>query len=652
MSANPSFVFTYLPSAAKPAVTDASSSLYDQSTAFFQSARKAFISPRLTAEQQQIATLETTKQHLEEYAAVKSKTGMGVSAAEKAQLRSVDSALAGLRNYEAEDGAVVRNIEACRAISQTVQTSLGPYGRNKIVINHLQKMILTSDAASILKELDVVHPAAKLLVMASQQQEAELGDGTNMVIVLAGEMLKKAEELLRMGLKTSEIVKGYETAMEEALKCLNQLVVDKVRDPRSQKELAKAIRTVVSSKQSGNEDTLASLIAEAILAVLPKNPQNFNVDNIRVVKIMGGSLEQSKVVKGMVFGREPDSSVKKAKNAKVGVFSCPIDISQTETKGTVLLHNAKEMMDFTKGEEAQLEQAIKELHDTGMRVLVAGQSVSELALHYLNRFGMVVVKVLSKFELRRLCRVVGATPLARLGAPMPDEMGKVDMLETFEIGGDRVTVFRQENEQTRTATLVIRGATQNHLDDIERAVDDGVNVVKAITKDPRLVPGAGATEMQLIERVTRFGEKTPELSQYSIKKYAEAFEVIPRTLAESAGLDATEVLATLYAAHHKASISASKDAKDSDESSESEEDDDDDDEDEWTLGVDVENNDGKTGTLDAQEAGILDLLVSKEWAIRLATESVRTILSVDQIIMAKQAGGPKPPGQNANWDED
>ncbi|KAI9786975.1 MAG: T-complex protein 1 subunit theta [Candelina submexicana] len=531
----------------------------------------------------------------------------------------------GYQNYESEDGAVLRNIEACRAISQTVQTSLGPYGCNKIVINHLQKMILTSDAATILRELDVVHPAAKLIVMASQQQEAEMGDATNMVIVLAGELLKKAEELLRMGLKASDIVQGYERAQKFALETLEDLEVDKVKDIRSQSELSKAIRTVVASKQSGTEDFLADMVAEAVLSVLPKNPANFNVDNIRVVKIMGGSLEQSRVVKGMVFGREPDGSVKKAKRAKVGVFSCPIDISQTETKGTVLLHNAKEMMDFTKGEENQLETIVKELHDSGLRVVVAGSTIGELALHYLNRFGILVIKVLSKFELRRLCRVVGATPLARLGAPMPDEMGNVDVVETLEIGGDRVTVFRQENDATRTATLVIRGATQNHLDDIERAVDDGVNVVKAITRDPRLVPGAGATEMQLVERITAFGGKTPGLGQYSITKYGEAFEVIPRTLAESAGLDATEVLSRLYTAHHK--------------------------KDDWTTGVDIENED-KSGTLDAKDEGILDLLVSKSWAVRLATEAARTVLAVDQIIVARQAGGPKPPGPNPGWDDD
>jgi len=423
-------------------------------------------------------------------------------------------------------------------------------------------MILTSDAATILRELDVVHPAAKLLVMASQQQEAEMGDATNLVIVLAGELLKKAEDLLRMGLKTSDIVVGYERAQKIALDTLEELEVDTVEDLRTQAELSKAVRTVIASKQIGNEEFLADLVAEAVLAVLPKNATNFNVDNVRVVKIMGGGLTQSRVVKGMVFGKEPNGSVKNVKKAKVGVYTCPIDTSQTETKGTVLLHNAKEMMDFTKGEETQLEAAIKELHDVGLRVVVAGSTVGDLAMHYLNRYGILVIKILSKFELSRVCRVVGATPLARLGAPMPDEMGSIDVVETMEIGGDRVTVFRQENEVTRTATIVLRGATQNHLDDVERAVDDGVNVVKSITKDPRLVPGAGATEIELVERIQAVADKTQGLAQYSIKKFGEAFEVVPRTLAESAGLDATEVLSRLYAAHQK--------------------------KDDWSTGVDIE----------------------------------------------------------------
>lgn len=426
---------------------------------------------------------------------------------------------------------------------------------------------------------------------------------------------------------------------------ITDLEVDRLKEMRSATELSKALRTVVASKQSGTEDILAGLVAEAVLAVLPKNPFNFNVDNVRVVKIMGGSLEQSRVVKGMVFGREPDGIIKQARKAKVGVFSCPIDISQTETKGTVLLQNAQEMVDYTKGEEDRLETAIKELYDSGLRVVVAGSSVGDLALHYLNRFNILVIKILSKFELRRLCRVVGATPLTRLGAPMPDEMGQVDVVETTEIGGDRVTVFRQEdaNAVTRTSTIVLRGATQNHLDDVERAIDDGVNAVKAITKDPRLVPGAGATEIQLVERISNFADKTPGLPQHAIRKYAEAFEVVPRTLAESAGLDATEVLSRLYTAHHR---NTTADDESSGEGSSSEEE-----ESYWNTGVDLEIG-SSGGTLDAVDEGILDLMASKSWAIRLASEAARTVLSVDQIIVARQAGGPKPPAPNPNWDED
>ena len=423
--------------------------------------------------------------------------------------------------------------------------------------------------------------------------------------------------------------------------------MDRLKEFRSPSELSKAIRTVVASKQSGSEDILASLVAEAVLAVMPKNPVNFNVDNVRVVKIMGGSLEQSRVVKGMVFGREPDGTVKKARKAKVGVFSCPIDVAQTETKGTVLLKNAKEMLNYTRGEEERLEAAIKELHDSGLRVVVAGSTVGELALHYLNRFNILVIKILSKFELLRLCRVVGATPLARLGAPMPDEMGSIDVVETTEIGGDRVTVFRQEDADTvsRTATIVLRGATQNHLDDVERAIDDGVNVVKAIAKDSRLVPGAGATEIQLVERIGAYADKTPGLPQHAIRKYSEAFEVVPRTLAESAGLDATEILSRLYAAHHRTNKSSEQPSRENGDPTPEDE------EIYWTTGVDLEGG-PQSGTLDTLDEGILDLVASKAAAIRFASEAARTVLSIDQIIVARQAGGPKPPGPNPNWDED
>ncbi|CAG8654059.1 3050_t:CDS:2, partial [Ambispora leptoticha] len=373
----------------------------------------------------------------------------------------------GYKIQQGVDEAVLRNIQATHELSEIVRTSLGPNGRNKMVINHLEKLFVTNDAATIIRELEVVHPAAKLLVMASQQQEQEVGDATNFVIVFAGELLQKAENLLRMGLHPSEIIQGYELARDKALEILEELSVETVKDPGSPDELSKAVKTAIAAKQYGYEDILTNLVIEAALSIMPKSANAFNVDNIRVVKIMGSSIHESKVVKGMVFGREPEGVVHKAQKAKVAIYTCPLDAAQTETKGTVLIHNAQEMLNFTKGEEKHMEKIYKEIADAGVKVVVSGSSIGELSLHYLNRFGILAVKVLSKFDLRRLCRVTGASALARLGAPTPEEMGHCDIVETVEIGGDRVTVFRQEDESSKTATIVVRGATQNHLDDIE-----------------------------------------------------------------------------------------------------------------------------------------------------------------------------------------
>lgn len=542
----------------------------------------------------------------------------------------------GYKHLQGIEDAVLRNIQAVSELSDLVRTSFGPNGRNKLIINHLGRLFVTSDAATIIREVEVVHPAAKLLVMASQAQESEMGDSTNMVIILAGELLKKSENLLVMGLHPSEVIKGYELACVKALAELENLSTSSLPSPFTQESLITALKPAIASKQYGYEDTLSSLVAEAALAVMPKNPKNFNVDNVRVVKIMGGSLSGSKVVQGMVFGREPEGIIKKVSGAKVAVFTCALDIAQTETKGTVLLKNADEMLNFTRGEEQQLENIFKEIADSGIKVIIAGSSVGDLALHYLNRFNIAVLKVLSKFDLRRVARVANATPLARVGAPTPEEAGFVDIFETTEIGGDRVTVLRQlapgedgyegHTEKTRTATIVLRGATANHLDDLERAIDDGVNVIKSLIKDPRLVPGAGATELELGKRVEAYGSGMRGLAQHAVKRYATALEVIPRTLAENAlgGAEGNEVLSRLWAKHEQKGGEA------------------------WGVDIEAEQD----GTLLATDFKILDPLAAKQWAIKLATEAAVSVLSVDSIIMSKPAGGPKVPQQASNWDED
>ena len=531
----------------------------------------------------------------------------------------------GYNSYKSEDGVVNRSIAAVREISSMIRTSVGPSGRNKIIVNNLQKIFLTSDASTILRELEIVHPAVKLVVMASQQQEAEYGDASNLVVVLTGELLNQAEDLLRIGMSASEIVSGFEVAQKHALEALEAIEVSD-----SKVGLDVVLRSVIASKQFGYDDLLEGLVAEAVKYVMPTKTANFNVDNIRVVKIMGSALPASKVVKGMVFPTKPEGVVQSARNAKVALYTAPFDISQTETKGTVLLHNAQEMLDFSKGEEQRMEKFVKELKDAEIGVVVCGSGLGSLALHYLNKFGILAFRVASKFDLQRLSRVTSSTLLPTLRVPEANEVGQIDVVDVEEIGGDRVTVFRQESSTSRTATIVLRGATLNFLDDVERAIDDGVAAVKSLAKGTTLVPGAGAAEMAIATSVFAQGERTAGILQHAVKSYAKAFEVVPRTLADNAGLDDSEVVSNIYAYSKTPSADGEIPAP----------------------GVDIEA-DSVNGVLDAKQAGIWDIAVAKKSSIQLATEAACTVLSVDQIIMAKRAGGPAMPKQGGgDWDQD
>lgn len=527
----------------------------------------------------------------------------------------------GAKHFSGRDEAVFRNISACRQFTQITRSSLGPNGMNKMVVNHLEKLFVTNDAATIIKELEVQHPAAKMLVLASQMQEQEVGDGTNFVLVFAGALLDAAEELLRMGLSPPEVIEGYEKACKKALEILPDLSCSSLSDLRDSEEVTKALKTAVGSKQYGNEDFLSELITKACVSILPeKSP--FNVDNVRVAKILGSGIHSSEVVSGMVFKREVEGDVKALRDAKIVAFSCPLDSMNTETKGTVLIRNAEELKNFSKGEEEQLEKEIKSIVDTGVNCIVSGGKVGEMALHFCNKFNILVVRLTSKFDLRRLCRSVGAIILPKFTTPTAEEIGHCDEIRVSEIGGTSVTIFKQEREETAVSTVVIRGSTENIMDDVERAVDDGVNTFKALTRDDRFVPGAGATEIELAKQISSFGETCAGLEQYAIQKFAESLEIIPRTLAENAGVKATEVISKLYAAHQGGDKNAGFD-----------------------------NEGGGAAVKDAVKAGILDLYLVKYWALKFATDAAVTILRVDQIIMSKPAGGPKPK-DNPNWDED
>ncbi|KAJ0981707.1 hypothetical protein J5N97_009962 [Dioscorea zingiberensis] len=518
----------------------------------------------------------------------------------------------GHKHLSGLDEAVLKNIDACKQLSQITRTSLGPNGMNKMVINHLDKLFVTNDAGTIVNELEVQHPAAKILVLAGKAQQEEIGDGANLTISFAGELLQNAEELIRMGLHPSEIIRGYSKSINKAIEILDELVEkgSDTMDVRNKEEVVSRMKSAVASKQFGLEDILCPIIADACIQVCPKNPTNFNVDNVRVAKLLGGGLHNCSIIRGMVLKNDAVGSIKKMEKAKIAVFAGGVDTSATETKGTVLIHSAEQLENYSKTEEAKVEELIKAVADSGAKVIVSGGAVGEMALHFCERYKLMVLKISSKFELRRFCRTTGAVALLKLSQPNPDELGYADSISVEEVGGVRVTIVKNEEGGNSVSTVVLRGSTDSILDDLERAVDDGVNTYKAMCRDSRIVPGAAATEIELARQLKEFSFKETGLDQYAIAKFAESFEMVPQTLAENAGLNAIEIISSLYAEH------AAGNTK---------------------VGIDLEEGACK----DISTLKIWDLYVTKFFALKYAADAVCTVLRVDQIIMAKPAGGPK-----------
>jgi T-complex protein 1 subunit theta len=369
------------------------------------------------------------------------------------------------------------------------------------------------------------------------------------------------------------------------------------------------------SKQLGYEDLLARLISKACTSIIPESKMSFNVDNVRVCKILGSSLPRSDVVQGLVFKRNIEGTVTRQKDAKIAVFTCPIDVTQTETKGTVLINTAEELMKFSEGEEALLEKRIKAIADSGANVVVAGGKIGDMAMHYLNKYNLMAVRLLSKFDVRRICKATNSAAYPKLESSIsPDNIGFADEVYVDEVGDTPIVVFKMGNKESKLSTIVVRGATDNFLDDIERAINDGVNTFKGLTKDGRLVPGGGATEIELATKLTSFGDTLIGLEQYSVKKFASALETFVKIFSENSGLKSNEVLAKLIAEHTNGKAMA---------------------------GFNIDD-DGGERVCDMKERGILDLYFCKMWGIEYATTAAKTILQVDQIIMAKRAGGPKP----------
>lgn len=525
----------------------------------------------------------------------------------------------GFRHYKGAQEAVIRNIEAINDLKEMTRTAMGPNGMNKYIINMHDKLFLTKDTHVMTQELDINHPAVNIICNAAKMQDQECGDGTNFVITLAGELLNQAAELITSGVPLSDIIVGYEKASAKALELLDQVPTYTVPDVKNVEEVTKVIKPVIGSKMvHGQENFLAPIIAKACIGVVPEKKEKFIVDNVRVAKILGGSLMDSDVIKGLVVVRNVEGNVTKVENCKVAVYNCPLETQGAESSDEVVFKNANDLLNYTKGEEDHMEKIIKEIVDSGVKAVVVGGAISNMAIHFLNKYGILAFRVLSKFELRRIAKSLGATLLVRLGAPTKEEMGTADEIKVTEISSTKCILVTRESENNKLSTIVLRGTTNDMLDNVERIIQDGVNAYRDACKSQVYIPGAGATEMFLCNGIRTFAKTVTSLDQYGIDKFGEAFEVVPRTLLDNGGYNVHETLSTFRA-------KSQTDSK---------------------LGVNV-----KTGEAEnAFDMGVYDHLETKRWGIKLAIEAVLTVLRVDQVIVAKPAGGPnlakRPPGAN------
>ena len=525
----------------------------------------------------------------------------------------------GFKHYKGAQEAVMRNIEAVNDMASMTRTSLGPNGMNKYIINMHDKLFLTKDTSVMAKELEVNHPAVNILIEASKSQDQEVGDGTNFVITFGGELLNLAGELINNGVHLSDITLGYEKGFNKALEVIDKAPQYKIEDISKIEEATKIIKPVIGSKMvHGQEAFLAPLVAQACINVLPNDRTKFNVDNVRVSKILGGTLMKTETMKGLVIVRNVEGSITKAEKCKVAVYNCPLETQGAETNDQIVFKTADELLNYTKGEEENMEKIIKNIVDSGVKCVIVGGAISNMAIHYLDKYGILAFRIMSKFELRRIASACGASLLVRLGPPTEEEMGYADEIKLTEISSEKCIVLTRDSENNKLSTIVLRGTTNDMLDNMERVIADGVNAYRDACKSSVYVAGAGAIEMNLSNQIKSFGKTVTTLDQYGIEKFGEAFEVVPRTLLENSGYNVNEVLATLRSKNNS----------------------------DPNMGINIQNGEIE----DTLKLGILDHLETKKWAIKHAVNSVLTILKVDQVIVAKPAGGPtfkKPPGEEA-----
>ena len=501
------------------------------------------------------------------------------------------------------------NIMAAKAVADSVRSTLGPKGMDKMLVDSMGDIVITNDGATIRKELDVEHPAAKMIVEVAKTQDNECGDGTTSAVVIAGELLKKSESLIEQNVHPTVISNGFRLASHEALKILKDMGIEV--SPTDRKTLKLVAQTAMTGKGVGGElDLLADIAVEAVVAIAEKQDgeSEADIDNIQVEKKHGGSVSDTKLIKGLILDKERvhPRMPKVLKNARIALVDSAIEIKKTEVEAKIQIRDPMQMQKFLDEEEKTLKTMVDKVRKSGANVLICEKGIDDLAQHFLAKEGLYAVRRVKRSDMEKLSKATGGKIVTNLDDLKASELGAAEQVEEVKISDSDMTYITGCNNP-KAVSILIRGGTEHVVDEVERALHDALKVVSVAIEDGIVVPGGGAPEIELSLKLKGYGQSVGGREQLAIEAFAEALEIIPWTLAENAGMNSIDVLIELKNAHNN-----KKGGK--------------------NFGVNVLEN----RVSDMLSAKVIEPLRVKTQAIQSATEVASMILRIDDVIASKR----------------
>jgi len=501
------------------------------------------------------------------------------------------------------------NIAAAKLVAELVKTSLGPRGLDKMLVDSLGDVTITNDGATILKEIDTQHPAAKMMVEVSKTIDTEVGDGTTSSVVFAGALLEKAEKLLEKDVHSTVIIDGYQAASEKALELLAKLA--KTVKPDDRESLIKIAKTSMQSKLVSEDSApLSKLVVDAILKIVEKDGDKHSVDldNLKVEKKAGGSIDDTSLINGIVLDKEIVHSgmPTKAEKAKIALVNAALEVEKTEMSAEIRISDPTQMQQFLEEENKMLKSMVDKIHDIGANVLICQKGIDDIAQHYLSKHGVLAVRRVKESDMTKLAKATGGRISTNLDDISADDLGSAEIVQQKKVESDK-WVFIEGCKNPRSVTVLVRGGSQRVVDEVDRSLHDALMVVKDVVENPSIVAGGGSPEAYLAAELNEWSSSSEGREQLAIKQYAEAFESIPLTIAENAGMDPIDTIITL-----RANQSSGK----------------------QTIGINAKES--KIGNMFSLD--IVEPLVVKEQIIKSATEVACMILRIDDVIAV--SGGP------------